>query len=169
MTVEVLCLKEMEVRLERLKPLKAVCVHASGATPEEDAGKRIRMWAKSQGLLSKAVGSRLFGRNTYPTDKPEPHGYEYYLTVDRNIDASEDVSMGEVPGGSYAALRFSDLNRIGEAWKTLWKWIEENKREHVGFRKGEHGWVNGFEELLNWNEEKPPNEWIFDLWVQLKE
>jgi hypothetical protein len=51
----------------------------------------------------------------------------------------------------------------------LWKWIEESGYEHVGWQKGEHGWVNGFEEHLNWDEQKPQNEWIFDLWVQLKE
>jgi len=35
-------------------------------------------WAKPKGLLEKDIGTRVFGRNTYPTDNPEPHGYEFF-------------------------------------------------------------------------------------------
>jgi len=45
----------------------------------------------------------------------------------------------------------------------------ENKYEYIGMQKGDHGWCNGFEEQINWYEGMPPNEWIFDLWVQLRE
>lgn len=159
----------MVVRLERLKAMRAAYTHAFSDTPEEDAGKRIREWAKSKGLMEKGIGARLFGRNTYPTDKPEPHGYEFYLTVDRDIEPEGDIRMKDIPGGLYAVLRFKNLDKIGEAWKKLWKWLEESEYEHVGWKKGEHGWVDGFEEHLNWREEKPQSEWIFDLWVQLKE
>ena len=34
--------------------------------------------------------------------------------------------------------------------------------------KGEHGWCDGFEEHFNPLEESR-DEWVFDLWVQLKE
>jgi len=77
--------------------------------------------------------------------------------------------MSEIPGGLYAVLGFEDLSKIREAWEQLWNWIKENGYEHIGWTKGEHGWCNGFEEHLNWYEKKAPNEWIFDLWVQLKE
>jgi hypothetical protein len=39
----------------------------------------------------------------------------------------------------------------------------------VDWQKGKYGWVGGFEEQVNWREQKPQNEWILDLWVQLKE
>ena len=51
----------------------------------------MREWAKSKGLMEKSVRARLFGRNTYPTDKPEPHGYEFYLTVDHDIEPEGDI------------------------------------------------------------------------------
>lgn len=162
-------MSEMAVRLEKLRTMRAAYTHASGNTPEEDARKRIVGWAKSRGLMEKGVGARLFGRNTYPTDKPEPHGYEFYLAVNDDAESEGDIEMREVPGGLYVTLRFKNLAKIGEAWEKMWKWIEESKYEHVGWRKGEHGWVNGFEEQVNWREEKPPTEWIFALWVQLKE
>jgi DNA gyrase inhibitor GyrI len=77
--------------------------------------------------------------------------------------------MKEIPGGLYAVLRFKNLERIGEAWGKLLKWVEQSKYQQVGLTKTEHGWVNGYEERLNWYENKLPNEWVFDLWVQLQE
>ncbi len=159
----------MEVRLERLEIMRAAYTHAFSDTPEEDSGKKIREWAKSKGLMEKGIGARLFGRNTYPTDKPEPHGYEFYLTVGPNIESEGDIKIREIPSGLCAVLRFGNLDKIGEAWKKLWKWIEESDYEHAGWKKCEHGWVDGFEEHLNWQEEEPRTEWMFDLWVQLKE
>jgi len=162
-------LTKMEVRLERLEAMRAAHAHALSATPEEDAWKKIEEWAKPKGLLEKRVGTRVFGRNTYPTDKPEPHGYEFFLTVGPDVEPEGDMEIERIPDGLYAVLRFKNLDNIRSAWQELWKWMEKGEREHIGWRKGKHGWVNGFEEHLNWHEKKPPNEWVFDLWVQLKE
>ncbi len=159
---------ESKLRLELLKPMKAAYVHAISQTPEEDAQKKILEWAKNHGL-NKKPGARLFGRNTYSTDKPEPHGYEYYLTVEGDIMPEEDIGVREIPGGSYVAFRVHNLSDLTEGWKKFWALIELSDYKHVGVTKGEKGWVNGFEEHINWQEEKPPQEWIFDLWVQLKQ
>jgi effector-binding domain-containing protein len=159
----------MEVRLERLKTIRAAYIHSSSDTPEEDAEKRIIEWAKSKGLMEKNIGARLFGRNTYPTDKPEPHGYELYLTVENDFEYGGDIEMREIPGGLYVVLRFTNLNKIREAWDKLWKWFEESEYKPADWKKSEHGWVDGFEEQVDWQEEKPQTEWIFDLWVQIKE
>jgi len=149
--------------------MNAAYVHAFSATPEEDAQRKILEWAKSRNLTAND-GLRLFGRNTYPTENPEPHGYEYYLTLNSKVEAeTEGIETKEVPCGLYAVLRFTDLTRIGDAWAKLWGWIESSGHTHAGLSKGEHGWVNGFEEHVNWSEEKPPTEWVFDLWVKLKE
>ena len=160
---------ELRVRLERLQPMRTACTHAFSDTPEEDAWKKIEEWAKPKRLLQKAVRTRIFGRNTYPTDNPEPHGYEFYLTVSPDTEPERDIKISEMPSGLYAVLRFEDLGKIREAWEQLWNWTKENGYEHMGWKKGEHGWYNGFEEHLNWYEKKAPNEWVFDLWVQLKE
>ncbi len=163
-------LKDMEVRIERLEIMPAVYVHVLSDTPEDDAVKKIIEWAEARGLHERrVVKPRLFGRNTYPTDNPEPHGYEFYLTVSPDIEPEEDIEIAKIDSGLYAVLRFKNLEKIGEAWQHLWDWIKESEYEHLGWKKGKHGWVNGFEEHLNWYEQKPQNEWIFDLWVQLKE
>ena len=88
-------------------------------TPEEDAWKKMVAWAKPKGLFEK--GARVFGRNIYPTDNPEPHGYEFFLTVGRNIGPDGDIDIRQIPCGVYAVLRFKNLDNIGNAWEHLWK------------------------------------------------
>lgn len=160
--------KEMEVRLERLGTMRAAYTHAFSETPEEDAWKKMNEWAKPKGLFEEGAGTRVFGRNTYPTDNPEPHGYELYLTIGPDIKPKGGIKIREIPGGLYAVLRFKNLSNIREAWEHIWKWIKESEYEHIGWKKGEYGWYNGFEEQINPLEESR-REWIFDLWVQLKE
>jgi DNA gyrase inhibitor GyrI len=159
----------MSVRLKRIGAIHAICAYALSDTPEEDAKKKIMAFAKSKSLIDKNSVSRLFGRNTYPTKNPEPHGYEYYLTSETNFEPEEDLEENEIPSGLYAVLRFKNLYKIGAAWTKLLKWIDDSPHEHVGWNKGKHGFVGGFEEHLKWKEEKPYTEWLFDLWVKLKE
>jgi len=161
---------ELDVRLEWLHASKAAYVHASGENPEETAMTKILDWATSKGLTQKS-GPSLFGRNTYPTEQPKPHGYEYYLTVNGDFAQEGDVEMKALPEGLYAVLRFTNLFAMHDAWMRLIKWAKDNGHEQVGVGKNEHGWINsGFEELLNWQEinQKPPTEWAFDIWLQIK-
>jgi DNA gyrase inhibitor GyrI len=159
-------MENSQVKLLQLNPLRAAYVHSDGASPEEDALNKILSYAKEKGLTQK---ERLFGRNTYPTDQPEPHGYEYYLTVDDNTETSGEVSIAEIPGGLYAVAEVQSLFNLGEGWKSLFAWLQSNGYEAIGVKKGSHGWVNcAFEERVDWQLQKPPKEWLFRLWVQLK-
>ncbi len=160
-----------EVRLEKLETMSAAHIHVLSDQPEEDASSKIMEWAKSNGYSdngSALKGARLFGRNTYPTDNPEPHGYELFLTGISDLRPEGEIDIKDIPGGLYAVMRFQNLARIGDAWRTLWEWVDQSHYEYIGLKKGDFGWVNGFEEHLNWQEKRPPNEWIFDLWVRLK-
>jgi len=158
----------MEVRLERLESMRAAHVHVLSEAPEEDAWRKMEAWARPKGLLEKSVGTRVFGRNTYPTESMEPHGYEFFLTVGSSVEAEGEIDIGQILGGLYAVYRFEDLDNIRKAWEHLWSWIKESRYEHVGWQKGEYGWYDGFEEHINWYN-RTPKEWIFDLWIQLKE
>ena len=158
----------MDVKLERLPTMRAAHVHVFSESPEEDAWRKMEAWAEARGLLGEGAGTRVFGRNTYPTDEPEPYGYEFFLTVGPDVEAGEEIDIDEIPGGLYAVLGFKGLDNIGEAWERMWDWIGGSKYDHVGWRKGEHGWCDGYEENLT-PLEKDPEKWVFDLWVQLKE
>ena len=158
-----------DFRIERLSSAQAAYINASGASPEEEALTKIIVWAKTKNIAPES-GIHLLGRNTYPTDKPEPHGYEYYLTLNNPLTPEEGIKIKTFQGGLFAVLRFKNLFIMQEAWVSLMKWVKENKHQEVGVIKTENGWVNsGFEELINWEETIPPSEWIFDLWLQIKE
>ena len=151
-------------QLIHLPAMKAAKGYSLSQTPEEDALKKITACAATNGLAG-----RLFGRNIYPTNQPEPHGYEYYLTVEDNIEPSGEVTAGEVPGGLYAVLEIKNLFTIGEGWQKLFSWVQANGYEAAGVVKVEHGWVNSaFEELVDWQHQKPLAEWVLRLWVQLR-
>jgi len=163
-------LNQSEVRIERLVSRQAAYIHASGDSPEEEALTKIIVWAKTKNIAHNR-GIHLMGRNTYPTEKPDPHGYEYYLTLNEPIfKDEEEIKMKNFPGGLFAVLRFKNLFDMQASWISLMKWVKENNYQEIGVIKTENGWVNsGFEELLNWDETKPPTEWVFDLWLQIKE
>jgi AraC family transcriptional regulator len=156
------------IEVEKWDAIRTVYAYAFTKTPEEDAWKKIIEWAKPKGLLTKEKCVRVFGRNTYPTENPEPHGYELHITVDESIVAEDEIMKGEISGGLYAVLHSTTLEKMAEAWPSLWKWVEESEYEFTGWIKGKHGWVNGYEEYLNPFEEKPPNEWRFNLMIPLK-
>jgi DNA gyrase inhibitor GyrI len=163
-------LESHPAKLQRINKLTAVYVHAKGLAPEENAFKKIMHYAKESGL-TQIKNTRLFGRNTYPTEAPEPHGYEYYLTTQKkDIKPSKEIEIEEIPAGLYAVLEFKSLDNLHNGWKQLFAWVKAQGYEATGVTRKEHGWVrNAFEELVNWKENKAPRDWIFHLWVQLKE
>jgi hypothetical protein len=85
-----------EIILEKLHTLKTIYAYAFTSIPEDDAWTKIETWAKPKGLLTKEKGTRVFGRNTYPTDNPEPHGYVLHITVDKSITPNGELMDGEI-------------------------------------------------------------------------
>lgn len=160
------------VKLERVKSMRAVYFHALSEAPEDDAWRKAESWAREMGLLKKDSDVRIFGRNTYPTKDPEPHGYGYFITITPNITINEDISTRIIPGGLYAVSRCEGVEQIGETWAILWNWVDESEYKFIGEIKGEFGYELGFEEHLNWYPamvEKSENKLIFNLMLQLWE
>ncbi len=156
----------LEPQLQKLEKMTAAHVYSLNQPPEEEALTKITQYAATNGLSQQT--SRLFGRNIYLTDQSEPHGYEYYLTVDGKTEPNGEFE--ELPGGLYAVLEVANLFSLTEGWKNLFSWVEANGHIPVGVKKGSHGWVNSaYEELLDWQQQKPPTEWRFRLWVQLRQ
>lgn len=105
-------MEEMKVRLEKLKSMRVAHVHVFSGTPEEDAKRKLMGWAEHNGAVRK--GARLFGRNTYPTDNMEPHGYEFFLTIAQDVKTEGDIDVKEITGGP---MLFSS----SQTWKRLGK------------------------------------------------
>jgi hypothetical protein len=153
----------MVSELSKLNSMVAAHLYSLNQPPEEEALNAALQYANNNGLTDKTA--RLFGRNIYLTDKPEPHGYEYFLTEDNPKSA-----VGEVVGGLYAVIEVENLFTLTEGWRALAEWVESNGYKPVGIKTDPHGWVNSaYEELLDWQQLKPPTEWRFRLWLQLQE
>ncbi|MFX1585956.1 MAG: GyrI-like domain-containing protein [Promethearchaeota archaeon] len=161
-----------KIKIERVKSLRAAYFHTFSEAPESDAWKKAESWAKEKELLRKDSNVRIFGRNTYPTKDPEPHGYGYFITITSNITINEDISIRIIPGGLYAVSRCEGVEQIGETWANLWNWLNESEYDYIGEIKGEFGYELGFEEHLNWYPfmvEKSDEKLIFNLMLQLWE
>ncbi len=166
---EVNCLVSVELKLERFKMMRSVNVQSQAPNPEEDALKKILEYAKNNNLTDKP-DIRLFGRNFYPTEKPEPHGYEYYLTVQEEIKPSKEVIIRNIPEGLYATLRIKGVYEIPTGWNALFSMVNSAGYKPAGVSRRIYGWVTaGFEEIVNWQKQANPEEWLINLWLQLKE
>ena len=102
---------EWHVQIQQIESIRAAFTHSLSETPEEDAWKKIGSWAKIKGLHKKSAGTRLFGRNTYPTDDPEPHGYQLFLTIYQTVEPGEGIEFDEIPGGTTATRGDRTKNR----------------------------------------------------------
>ncbi len=159
----------VELKMERFKTLRTANVQSQAVNPEEDGLKKILEFAKNNGLTGKP-GARLFGRNFYPTSQPEPHGYEYYLTIEEDVKPSSEVVVRNISEGLYATLRVKGVAEIPGGWKALFSMVESAGYKQAGVIRRVYGWVTaGFEEIVNWQQQANPNEWVINLWLQLKE
>lgn len=163
---------KIKIRLERLKTLRATYFHALSDNPEEEAWKKAEKWASQKGLLNDKSTLRIFGRNTYPTENPEPHGYGFFLTIPPDIKVEKEILIRLIAGGLYAVARCEGLEQMGVVWPELWKWVERSEYKYIGETKGDNGFELGFEEHINWYSsliEKSEERFIFDLMLQLWE
>ena len=88
------------VRIEEIEPMRAAFFHSLSNTPEEDAWNKAECWAREKGILNKDEGIQIFGRNIYPTENPEPHGYGIYITLPPNTKVKNEISVRSIPGAS---------------------------------------------------------------------
>lgn len=149
--------------------MRCANVQSQALNPEGDAFQQIFEYAKNNNLVTKP-GVRLFGRNFYPTNQSEPHGYEYYLTVEGDVKPSREVVIRNIPEGLYASMRIKGVFEIPRGWKALFNMVEASGYKQAGVFRRVYGWVNaGFEEVVNWQQQVDPADWVINLWLQLKE
>ncbi|MFX1497005.1 MAG: GyrI-like domain-containing protein [Promethearchaeota archaeon] len=162
----------MNVELINMRAIRSAYFHAFSNTPEEDAWKMLELWAKNKGFLKENSNIRIFGRNTYPTENPEPHGYGFFIALTPETKIEKNIFIRIIPGGLYALLRCEGIEKLGECWGNLWKWVNESEYKYIGETKGVNGFELGYEEHLNWYHtfvKKDENKFIFNLMIQLWE
>lgn len=126
-------MSELEVRIERLEPMRMASVRVVSDTPERDAWRKMREWAEPLGLLIDIDKNPVFGfNNPGPAPDRKQYGYEFWVCIGPEIEPEGDIQTIEFPGGLYAVTKCSLLGdpNILETWKMLWEWVLVSTYEH---------------------------------------
>ena len=161
-------MSELDVRIVQLEPLRVVCAHGFGESPEPLAFEKMFAYAQSTGLDLDDEEVRWFGfNNPNPSPGSPNYGYEQWITADRDMTAEGDVEIKEFSGGLYAVTRCNSVNWIMATWKSLGAWLKESS-----YKMGQHQWL---EECLTKPssvkalEEIPLEDLEFDLYCPIEE
>jgi DNA gyrase inhibitor GyrI len=119
-----------EIHVERLPSMHVAGYRAIGDAPEDDASVRMARWREEHRLSREC---RHFGFDTeVPADAAAfgLRGYEVWTTIpDWVTDSDEDVTITDLPGGSYAVLTIRDaledpFTLIPTGWERLHDWVD---------------------------------------------
>ena len=116
----------LDVRIERLAPMRVAYVRAVSRTPEQDAWSRLRAWADGAGFLHDPGGHPVFGfNNPPPTRDSAEYGYEIWVGIDPECVPPTGIGVKDFPGGRYAVTSCALRGSVGvpEAWKALLRWV----------------------------------------------
>ncbi len=117
---------ELDVRIERLEPMRVASVRAVGRTPEHDAWEKISAWAESRGLLDDPETYPIYGfNNPSPTADCQEYGYEIWIRIDPDTDVEGDVEVKQFSGGRYAVTTHDGVPNP-QIWKRLWDWVQSS-------------------------------------------
>ena len=114
----------MDVRIEKLEPMRVAYVCVVGQSPEEKAWTILRDWADSKGLVEEPEKHPVFGfNNPSPAPGQKEYGYEFWMKIDPGVESEGAVRTKEFPGGSYAVTTIQGFPNP-DIWIKLWKWVE---------------------------------------------
>jgi DNA gyrase inhibitor GyrI len=154
-----------EVRIVDLPDLRAISALGYGPSPETEAFEIVGRFCAEHGIDPQDGTHEYFGfNNPDPSPGSPNYGYEVWLTVagEVAVDPDDEVEIKDVPGGRYAVYRFTGLQNIGEAWRSFVRWFEDS-----GHRPGRN-WETCLEQLRT-PQERPIEEWEFDLYLPVAE
>ena len=129
---------ELEVRIERLEPMRVASVQAIGKCPENEAWEKLRSWAEPCGLLDDVKKNPVFGfNNPNPSPGKEEYGYEFWIKVAEDVEPEGDIKIKEFEGGLFAVTTtplkadpiYADGHHFIGAWKRLGDWIKSSEYE----------------------------------------
>lgn len=131
-------MKEFEVKIMKLKPMSVASVQAIGTTPENDAWAKMRAWAEPKGLLEDLEKHPVFGfNNPNPSPDKKEYGYEFWISVEPDVETGGDIKIKEFEGGLYAVTtctlkeelesEFFQKEGYLESWKKLVDWVKSSK------------------------------------------
>lgn len=137
-------MKDLNVRIEQLRPLTVASSHAIGKSPELDALEKLRAWAEPKGFLDDFDRHPVFGfNNPASSGDDEEYGYEFWIAIESDVKPEGTIQIKQFPGGIYAVMRCMLMGEPGvhQSWHLLWDWAQSK----------DYRWGNthGLEKFLN--------------------
>jgi len=134
-------MKEVEVKIVRLEPMRVASVRAISETPERDAWEKMRGWAEPRGLLGDTGKHPVFGfNNPDPSPGQRQYGYEFWIQVDQETEPEGEVKMKKFEGGLYAVTtcklkeelesEFFQERGYLESWQRIVEWVKSSKYKY---------------------------------------
>jgi effector-binding domain-containing protein len=154
-------MREIEVRIEKLDPMRMLSSYGFGSEPEGIAWEKLRAFVLKKDLMKAGKFPPTYGfNNPNPSEGSPNYGYEIWLPVDQDLEPDGDLRTIDFEGGLYAVTRFKGLDNIGRVWGELNKWRETSK-----YKRGHHQWL----EHLIVGHDLSPAKMVFDLYLPISE
>jgi DNA gyrase inhibitor GyrI/DNA-binding transcriptional ArsR family regulator len=133
-------MKEFQVEIVKLEPMRVASVHTISTTPERDAWEKMCSWAEPRGLLEDIDKHPVFGfNNPDPSPSQKEYGYEFWIRIGPDTQAAGDVEIKKFQGGLYAVTtcklkeelesEFFEKEGYLESWKNIVDWVRSSKYE----------------------------------------
>jgi DNA gyrase inhibitor GyrI len=150
----------LDVRIERLGPMRIAWVRAVGPSPEREAWSLLSAWAGPAGLLDDPVAHPVFGfNNPPPAPGAQEYGYELWVAVDSETHPPGGIGLKEFEGGLYAVTSCHLGADMPERWKALLRWVHTSQ----------HTWRRTAHEIERiQNPRAPSQEALVDLCLPLE-
>lgn len=154
-------MSKLEVRIERLEPMRVASALGFGSSPEGLAFEKMLAFVKAKGLTRPDGSFESYGfNNPNPSPGSPNYGYEIWVPVGPEVEGEGEVTIKQFEGGLYAVTRFQNLERIGQVWHELVAW-----REDSPYKCGHQQCL----ELLHNPLETDMAKYDFDLYLSIEE
>lgn len=133
--------QEIDVRIVQLEPMRVASFHGFGTEPETKAFDKLYAWMEAQDRMATFQEHRIFGfNNPEPSAGSPNYGYEVWVEVEPEVEATEGMQIKTFDGGLYAVLTCTPRSgeEIGENWQRLVAWLARSSYQHA-----RHQWLEG--------------------------
>ena len=156
-------MKELQVRIMEIEPMRVASVRVVSETPERDAWDRMRGWAEPRGLLGNIQEHPVFGfNNPDPSPDGKEYGYEFWVRIGKDTKVEGAIQAKDFRGGLYAVttcdVKECKSEGIPQVWGMLAKWVESNK-----YKFGKHQMLEGIHD-----PDAPESELVLDLYCPIE-
>ncbi len=129
--------KKIDVVLVDVPGMKVASCRMDGPNPEEKAHEKLQAWARKNGLLNEHKPYHFFGFNNPTGLDGQPHGYELWLPLDRDVPASDGIVIKNFEGAPFLArtMTMAEFITPGKGWDLLHPglpWFSENDYVFAG-------------------------------------